>query len=147
MSPTPTVFVNLAVLSALSIPDSKARDAILINLGVGRIQERKRSVASILGVVCRQELLEPLASSKIVLKSDVRGQVRARVKGTGSLSVIQAGCECVLEHPVGAGFWSVEAASHAIAGAVNAVLEVQVYLSDDTSDVDAGEVAHTAAVI
>jgi hypothetical protein len=46
MSPTPSAFMNLAVLHALSISESEARDTVLINLGVGRIQERKGSVAS-----------------------------------------------------------------------------------------------------
>jgi hypothetical protein len=93
-----------------------------------------------------QELLEPYAS-KIVLKGDVRGQVWSRVKGARSLSVIQAGRECVLKHPVSAGFWGVEATSCTIAGTVNAVLEKQVDLSDNAGDVDAGGVAHAAAVI
>jgi len=77
MSLTSGVFANLSILSALSISDSEARDTVLINLGVGYVQERKRSVASLLGIVCRQELLEPCASSNIVLKGDVRGQVWA----------------------------------------------------------------------
>lgn len=137
----------LAVLVLIGISDSESRDTISVGHRVCGIQECKRSIASLLRVVGRQELLETGASSKIILKCDVRRQVRARVKGAGSLSIIEASGESVLEHPVGAGFWCIEALSCAIAGVVDAVLEEKIDLGHDAGDVDAAEVANASTVI
>jgi len=53
----------------------------------------------------------------------------------------------MLEYPVGAALWAVETLSCAVAGGMDAVFEVEVDHGDDTSDVDALEVAHAAAVV
>jgi hypothetical protein len=79
---------NLAVLSALGIPDSEARDTILVMLGIRLIQEGKSSISAGLRVVGGQQLLETSASSEIVLKGDVLGKVGRAVQGAGALSVI-----------------------------------------------------------
>ncbi len=115
-------------------------------MGVVCVQEGKRSVASSLGIVAGQELLEALALGSIIRKSDVHRQVRAGIESARSLSTI-TGHEGVLENPVGAGFWCLEAASCAIAGALDAVTEEEVDLGHDTSDVDATVVADAAAIV
>ncbi len=48
--------------------------------------------------------------------------------------------------PVGAGGWIVETLSSAVAGAVDAVLEVQVLHGHDPGDVDTRKVAHAASI-
>jgi len=137
---------NLAVLSALGIPNSETRDTILIDLGVGHIQECERRIASHLGVVAWRQSLEPGASSKVVLKSDIRWQVGAGVESARSLAIIPL-LESVLEHPVGTGLGSLEAASCAVAGIVDAVAEEEIDFGDNTSDIDAREVTDTSTLV
>jgi len=137
---------NLAVLSALGIPNSETRDTIFVNLGVGHIQECKRRIASLLGVVAWRESLEPGASSKVVLKSNIRWQVGAGVESARSLAIIPL-LESVLEHPVSAGLGSLEAASCAVAGIVDAVAKEEVDFGDNTGDIDAREVSDTSTVV
>lgn len=118
----------------VGISDNESRDTKLVGLCAGGIQESKRSIAPLLRVVGRQELLEAGASVKIILKRDVRRQVGAGVKSTRSLSIIETCGESMLEHPVGAGFWCIEALGCAVAGVVDAVLEEQVDLGYDARD-------------
>lgn len=137
---------NLAVLSTLGIPDSKPGNAILVHLGVRRIQECEWCITSLLGVVAWRQGLESGASSKIVLKSDIRWQIRAGIQGARSLSIISL-LESVLEHPVGAALGSLEAACCAVARTVYSIAEEEIDFGDDTSDIDAGEVSDTATLV
>jgi len=80
------------------------------------------------------------------LKSDIRGQVGAGVESAGSLAIIPL-LESVLEYPVGAGLGSLEAASCAVAGIVDAVAEEEIDFGDNTSDIDAREVSDTSTLV
>lgn len=53
----------------------------------------------------------------------------------------------MLEYPVGAAFWGLEAAGCAVAGIVDTVPEEEIDLGHNAGDVDAGEVANTSAII
>lgn len=131
----------------VGIPDDEPRDTILVWLSVFDIQERKRSIAALLGVIGRKKKIEPSASSKVILQRDVGRQVWAGVQGAGSLSIIEPSGKGVLEHPVCAGLGRFEAARCAVACIVYAVLEEQVDLCHNAGDVDAAEVAHASAFV
>jgi len=138
--------LNLAVLPALGIPHSETRDTIFVDLCVGLIQESERRISTRLGVVAWRESLEAGASSKIVLKSDVQGQVGAGVQGARTLAIISC-LEGVLEDPVGAGCRGLETALCAVAGIVDSVAEEEIDFGDNTSDIDAGEVSDASTIV
>jgi hypothetical protein len=141
----------LAVLSSLNISDSEARDAILVWLSSCLIESGDGSIASKLGVHANDtgSLRETQSSAvlQIIDQGNTLWKVGAGVQGAGSLSIIQASSESMLEYPVGAALWAVEALSCAVAGGVDAVFEVQVDHGDDAGDVDTFEVADTATVV
>ena len=140
------VWRDLTVLSALGIPNSETRNTILVDLGVGHIQECERRIASLLGVVAWRQSLEPGASSKVVLKSDIRWQVGAGVESTRSLAIIPL-LKSVLKYPVGTGLGSLETAGCAVTGIVDAVAEEEIDFGDNTSDIDAREVTDTPTLV
>jgi len=115
------------------------------------IESGDRSIASSLGVHANDTgTLRKTQSSavlQIIDQGNTLGKVGAGVQGARSLPIIQASSESMLEYPVGAALWAVETLSCAVAGRVDAVFEVQVDHGDDAGDVDAFEVADTAAVV
>jgi len=136
----------LAVLALVGIADSKARDAILIRHCPVDIQECERSVTALLSV--HADGAEATALCQIVVKSDSLRKVGARVQRARALIAVNSGSgEGVLEDPVGAGLWAVEAGNGAVAGRVDAILAVEVDHGHDTSDIDAREVSHTSAIV
>jgi len=141
----------LAVLSSLNISNSESRDTVFIWLGSSLIESSDRSIASKLGVHANDtsSLRETQTSAvlQIIDQGDTLGKVGAGVQGARSLPIIQTSSESMLEYPVGAALWAVEALSCAVAGRVDAVFEVQVDHGDNAGDVDAFEVAYAAAVI
>jgi len=137
---------HLAVLSLVDVADRKARDTILIGLGVVDIQEGERSITTLLSIHANNAKASALG--QVVVESDTLGKVGAGVEGARALVVIDGGAsKGVLEDPVGAGLWSIEALGRAVAGGVDAILEVEVHHGNDTGDVDAREVSHTSAVV
>jgi hypothetical protein len=134
--------VHLAVLVAIGIANGEARNTIFVYLGVRVIQERKRGITALLGVIARLKKLESSASRSslnIILKSDVQWKVGRRVNGAAALAVI-AGHESVLEDPVGAADWELETLGCAVAGGVNAVFKEEVLFGYDAGNIDAGVV-------
>jgi len=110
------------------------------------VEEGERSIATLLRVVIRHQLLEPSASSKIVLQRNINGQIRARIQSATPLAIVTLH-EGMLEHPIRTTRRSVEAASGAVAGGMDPVASEEVYLCYDAGDVDAWEVTHAAAII
>jgi len=91
---------------------------------------------------------EATALCQIVVESDSLGKVGAGVQRARALVVVNSGSgEGVLEDPVGAGLWTLEAGNGAVAGRVDAILEEEVDHGHDTSDIDGWEVSHTSSIV
>jgi hypothetical protein len=136
----------LAVLSLVNVADRKARNSVCIRHGIVDIQESERSITALLSIHANNA--EASALGQVVVQSNTLGKVRAGVESAGALVVIDFGAgKGVLEDPVGAGFWSVEALGGTVAGGVDAILEVEVHHRNDTGDVNALEVTDASAVV
>jgi len=136
----------LAVLALVDIADSEARDSIGIRHSPVDVQERKRSVTALLSVHANNTEANTLV--KVVVQSDALGKVRAGVKSAGALVVIDRGSdESVFIDPVGACFRTIQTSNGTVAGGVDAILVVKVDHGNDTSDVDAPEVADTSSIV
>ena len=138
---------RLAVLLVILVLSHEARHTIRVGNSHGGIAKGERRAAAGLGVVCRLELLEAGAAGEVVRKGDVGGQVGARVEGAGALAAVEMGDEGVLVDPVGAGEGARQALGDAVAGAFDAVFEVEVDLGDDAGHVDALVIADAAGLV
>jgi len=145
---TPEVLTReyLAVLALVGIADSEARDSIGVGHSPVDVQECKRSVTALLSVHANNTEANTLV--KVVVQSDTLGKVRAGVQSAGALVVIDCGSgESVFEDPVGARLRSLQTSTSTVAGRVDAILVVKVDHGNDTSDVDAPEVADTSSIV
>jgi len=136
----------LAVLPLVGIANDEAGNTILVGELAVIIQEGKRGVTTLLWVVGGHQLLESGASTKVILKSDVGWEIRARVQGAGSLAIV-TWQEGVLEDPVGAGCWCLKASSGAVAGGIDAILVEEIDLGHNTGDIDAREIADASTIV
>jgi hypothetical protein len=136
----------LAVLALVDIADSEARDSIVVRHSPVDVQERKRSVTALLSVHANNAEANTLV--KVVVQSDTFGKVRAGVQSAGALVVVDCGSdESVFEDPVGASLRTIQTSNGTVAGRVDAILVVKVDHGNDTSDVDAPEVADTSSIV
>jgi len=131
-------------LALRGIANSKARNTILVWHGSSGVQESQRSVAASLGVGTKRGKARALVG--IVLEGHAKREVRRGVQSAAAFAAVERGREGVLVDPVGAGGGVVETLCGAVAGAVDAVFEVEVLHRHDARDVDAGKVADAAAV-
>jgi len=84
---------------------------------------------------------------QVVIESDALGEVGAGVESARALVVVKTSSEGVLEDPVGASLWAIEALSGAVASRFDAILEVEVDHGNDTGDIDTLEVADTSSIL
>jgi len=140
---------HLAVLALVDIANGEAGDTIVVWHGAVDIQERERSVTALLSVRTHESHnTEASRLVKVVVKSDSLRKIGAGVQSARALVVVDGGAsESVLEHPVGASFWALEACVNAVAGGVDAILVVEVDHGDNAGDVDAWEVSHAASIV
>ena len=113
----------------------------------GRIAEGEWRGAASLWVVLGLELVESDALGEVIGERDIGWQVGAGVERAGALAAIERGDEGVLVDPVGAGEGAGQALGDAVAGAFDAVFEVEVDLGDDAGHVDALVVADAAGLV
>jgi len=130
----------LAELALQSVTDGETRDPIVVYHSPVNVQECLRSITALLSIHAHNT--EADAVVQVVVESHTLGEIGAGVESAGALVVIDGGSsEGVLEDPVGASLGFLEAGADTIAGAVDAILVVEIDHGHDTSDINAGEVA------
>ena len=130
----------LAELALQGVTDGEARGSKFIHHGPVNVQECLRSITALLSIHAHNTKASALV--QVVVESDTLGEIGAGIESAGALVVVDScSSEGMLEDPVGASLWSLEAGAHTIASTVDPILVVEVDHRHDTSNIDAREVA------
>lgn len=124
----------------------KARNPKLIRIHPCRVQESQWGRGSHLRVVRSLQGLKPFALSRVVVERHAARQIRATVQGARPLAVV-VWHEGVLPHPVRAGGGLFQAFRGAVTRSIEAILEEEVQLGDDSRYVDTLVVSDAAALL